>query len=315
MLAKILQFLRISIAPRYRRVKACAERAAIFALAGCKRGCGKTNLRRKLPGRDYKAFASSSAKALCGPPTPVRFTALFFVRRGRSNTATAVCGGGPAKLDALTGGFDAEGGGPLAPDRPPGPCGGPCGEDGPLDLGGCAGLARSKRSSRGARSNRRIMECISSAFGASINAKPFDSCVSGLRITLIASATRLSALSQPLISSAVTQTGRLPRNTVKLIRRLSSTPLVGVLRPGRRSPKALTCYHNRSESKQAAFQTRGKPLTYVSRSIRFMPSDRQYLRFIRPIESTRLETKRWKRNVAPMALCRRVLHCDPRLAS
>jgi len=66
----------------------------------------------------------------------------------------------------------------------------------------CAGLARSRRSSRGARSKRRIIAFISSAFGASINAKPLDSCVSGLRITLIASATKFSALSQPLISSA-----------------------------------------------------------------------------------------------------------------
>src|SRR5580658_6535277 len=68
---------------------------------------------------------------------------------------------------------------------------------------------------------------ISSVFGDSINAKPLDSCVSGLRITLIASATRFSAASQPLISSAVTQAGKLPRKTVKLIQRLSSTPPVG----------------------------------------------------------------------------------------
>jgi hypothetical protein len=191
---------------------------------------------RDRPAETYKAFASSSAKALCGPPEPERFTLLFLARRGRSNAAT-VCGGVPPKLVAGTWedaeGLDAAGGGPLEPERPPGPCCDPCdGGGGPLDFGGCAGLARSKRSSRGARSNRRMMECISSAFGASINAKPFDSCVSGLRITLIASATRFSALSQPLISSAVTQTGRLPRNTVKLIRRLSSTPLVGVLLSG-----------------------------------------------------------------------------------
>src|SRR5690349_23031547 len=63
-----------------------------------------------------------------------------------------------------------------------------------------------------------MMEFIYSAFGASINAKPLDSCVSGLRITLIASATRFSAVSHPLISSAVTQVGKLPRKTVKLIR-------------------------------------------------------------------------------------------------
>src|SRR5205823_6718172 len=61
-----------------------------------------------------------------------------------------------------------------------------------------------------------MIACISSAVGASTNAKPFDSWVSWLRITLIASATRSSAVSQPLISSAVTQTGRFPRKTVKL---------------------------------------------------------------------------------------------------
>ena len=88
----------------------------------------------------------------------------------------------------------------------------------PLPLGGCAGLARKSRSSRGARSNRRMMDPISSWFGASMKANPLDSCVSGLRITLTASATKLSAASHDLISSAVTQTGRFPRNTVKLIR-------------------------------------------------------------------------------------------------
>src|SRR6202011_5241201 len=53
------------------------------------------------------------------------------------------------------------------------------------------------------------------------------SCVSGLRITFTSSYTRFSALSQDLISSFVTQTGRLPRKTVKLIRFLFLTPLVG----------------------------------------------------------------------------------------
>src|SRR5690242_10036566 len=72
---------------------------------------------------------------------------------------------------------------------------------------------------------------ISSVFGASINAKPLDSCVSGLRITLIASATRFSAVSHPLISSAVTQVGKLPRNTVKLIQRLFVSPSEGVCFP------------------------------------------------------------------------------------
>src|SRR5258708_535275 len=77
-----------------------------------------------------------------------------------------------------------------------------------------------------------MIEFISSVFGASINAKPLDSCVSGLRMTLIASATRLSAVSQPLMSSAVTQAGRLPKKTVKLIRWLSSTPVEGGLLQG-----------------------------------------------------------------------------------
>ena len=59
-----------------------------------------------------------------------------------------------------------------------------------------------------------MIDCISSEFGASMKAKPLDSCVSGLRMTLIVSATRFSALSQDLMSSAVTQTGRFPRKTV-----------------------------------------------------------------------------------------------------
>ena len=72
-----------------------------------------------------------------------------------------------------------------------------------------------------------MIEFISSVFGASMNAKPFDSCVSGLRMTLIASATRFSACSQPMISSAVTQVARLPKKTVKLIQRLPLL-LVGI---------------------------------------------------------------------------------------
>ncbi len=50
-----------------------------------------------------------------------------------------------------------------------------------------------------------------------MKANPFDSCVSGLRITFTASETKFSAVSHDLISSAVTQTGIFPRNTVKLI--------------------------------------------------------------------------------------------------
>ena len=148
----------------------------------------------------YSAFANSSAKALfdCGllllrfaaggPPATSRFG------RGRLFRSTPGGGGpviGPAA--ALTG-------------TPA------------FAFGGCAGLARSMRSSRGARSNRRMIEFISSTLGASINANPLDSCVSGLRMTLIESATRFSAESQDLISSAVTQAGRLPRKTVLLIR-------------------------------------------------------------------------------------------------
>ena len=59
-----------------------------------------------------------------------------------------------------------------------------------------------------------MIEFISSVLGASMNANPLDSCVSGLRITLIASATKFSAVSHPLISSAVTQVGKLPKKTV-----------------------------------------------------------------------------------------------------
>ena len=86
-------------------------------------------------------------------------------------------------------------------------------------------MARRRRSSRGARSKRRMIACISSGVGASTKAKPFDSCVSWLRITLIESATRSSADSQVLISSAVTHTGRFPRKTVKL--NCLCTPFVG----------------------------------------------------------------------------------------
>ncbi len=50
-----------------------------------------------------------------------------------------------------------------------------------------------------------------------MNAKPFDSWVSGLRMTLTLSATRFSAASHDLMSSAVTQRGKFPRKTVKLI--------------------------------------------------------------------------------------------------
>src|ERR1700676_3363130 len=73
------------------------------------------------------------------------------------------------------------------------------------------------RSCSGARSKRRMIDCISSVFGVSMNANPFDSCVSGFRITFTSSYTRFSALSQDLISSLVTQTGKFPRKTVKLI--------------------------------------------------------------------------------------------------
>ena len=60
---------------------------------------------------------------------------------------------------------------------------GPMVRGAPFGLGGCAGLARKRRSSSGARSKRRMIEFISSVFGDSMNAKPLDSCVSGLRIT------------------------------------------------------------------------------------------------------------------------------------
>src|ERR1700678_208404 len=75
-----------------------------------------------------------------------------------------------------------------------------------------------------------MIKLICSELGVSINAKPFDSRVSGLRITLTSSYTRFSALSQDLISSLVTQTGKFPRNTVKLIRGLSLTPFLGIWR-------------------------------------------------------------------------------------
>jgi hypothetical protein len=141
---------------------------------------------------NYRAFANSAAKALrgvCSRSLPPRFR-----RSGR-----CCCWGGRL---TLLGDADA--------------C---CGDDtrgASLPLGGCAGLARSRRSSKGARSKRRIMDAISSAVGASTKAKPLDSCVSWLRITFTASATRSSAASHCLMSSAVTHVGRLPRKTVKL---------------------------------------------------------------------------------------------------
>lgn len=141
-------------------------------------------------GRNYSAFASSVANALFGsdsrfrvapPPLPDRRS--LRPPRAPSDLATP----GPPLL--LTG--------------PP--------------FVGCAGLARRILSSSGARSNRRIIACISSCVGASTNANPLDSCVSWFRITLTESETRSSADSHCLMSSAVTQVGRLPKKTVKLI--------------------------------------------------------------------------------------------------
>jgi hypothetical protein len=63
------------------------------------------------------------------------------------------------------------------------------------ERGGCAGLARNSFPSSGALSKRLMIACISSAFGASTKAKPLDSWVSGLRITLMESQTKLSAIS------------------------------------------------------------------------------------------------------------------------
>ena len=197
----------------------------------------------------YRALASSSANALCGPPAARLAPAALRLPRlgGRWSATGAAATGGELWLEtgAVTAGCCALGGWYAGLS---GRCSGPRsgrspGRAAPFGLGGCAGFARSRRSSRGARSKRRIMEFISSVFGASMNANPLDSCVSGLRITLIASATRFSAVSQPLISSAVTQTGKLPKKTVKLIRRLSSTPLVGVCGSRSMVPRALPAYH------------------------------------------------------------------------
>jgi len=140
----------------------------------------------------YRAFASSSANALCGA-LPAR-RCFLPPRRFRSRSAPA----GAIPLGA-----------------PPGAAA--FGLTAPLGRGGWAGLALSRRSSRGARSKRRMIRFISSSLGASMNAKPLDSWVSGLRMTFTESATRLSATSHALMSSAVTHTGRLPRKTVELI--------------------------------------------------------------------------------------------------
>src|SRR2546430_9563332 len=64
-----------------------------------------------------------------------------------------------------------------------------------------------------------MIRFISSELGVSMKANPFDSWVSGLRITFTSSNTRFSAFNQDLISSLVTHTGKFPRNTVKLILR------------------------------------------------------------------------------------------------
>src|ERR1019366_3459294 len=150
--------------------------------------------RRRQGGRGpaYRTFASSVANAERGDCS--RFRPPRFLRSGRCSVRMAL-GAAAACCDDGT----------AAP------------RGASLPFGGCAGLARNNRSSRGARSKRRMIDCISSLVGASTNAKPLDSCVSWLRITLTPSATRSSAASHCLISSAVTQVGRLPRNTVKLI--------------------------------------------------------------------------------------------------
>jgi hypothetical protein len=89
-------------------------------------------------------------------------------------------------------------------------------------------LRRRILSSSGARSKRRMIDCISSAVGASTNAKPFDSCVSWFRMTLTESATRSSAASHCLMSSAATQIGKLPKKTVKLIQFAALTPWIKI---------------------------------------------------------------------------------------
>ena len=168
--------------------------------------CSRPGVRdgRGLASRNYRPRApwSSSAKALGG----ACFARLCFLppRRDRSAGGAAAIGVAPGAVPD----FGA-----------------------PLGRGGWAGFARSKRSSRGARSKRRMIAFISSWFGASMKAKPLDSWVSGLRMTLMESATRFSAVSQDLISSAVTQTGRFPRNTVQLTVMLI-TPLVGICGTG-----------------------------------------------------------------------------------
>ena len=89
-----------------------------------------------------------------------------------------------------------------------------CNDGGTLSNFAFSGLGRvgaqqlRLREARG--SKRRMIDCISSAVGASTNAKPLDSCVSWLRITLMESATRSSDVSHPLMSSAVTHVGKLP---------------------------------------------------------------------------------------------------------
>ncbi len=154
-------------------------------------------------GLAYRTLANSVANALFGSCS--RFRPPRRCSTGRLLVAALVrCAGGVrcSGLAALMGP------GPFTATETP--------------LEGCAGLARRTLSSRGARSNRRMIACISSDVGASINANPFDSCVSWFRMTLTESATRSSAASHCLMSSAVTHMGKLPKKTVKLIQLLCS---------------------------------------------------------------------------------------------
>lgn len=162
----------------------------------------------------YRALASSSANALCGE-TCRGFRCFLPPRLGLSMLGPAMLG--PATAAGLA----------------------------PFGRGGRAGFARRMRSSSGARSKRRMIESISSRFGASMKAKPLDSWVSGLRITLTSSATRFSARNHERMSSFVTQAGRFPRNTVKLIQRRSSLRrgLFGG-RPRDGSIEAPSSYHS-----------------------------------------------------------------------
>ena len=74
-----------------------------------------------------------------------------------------------------------------------------------------------------------MMDCISSALGASMKAKPLDSCVSGLRMTLIESATRAFRVEPGLNIVRGHPDWKIAKKDSETHSRVLFTPLVGLL--------------------------------------------------------------------------------------